>query len=200
MNIVYSEDVQELLMNKLMTDNAEKLGSKTSELTLRLSHFKNTDYAMTIKKAFDEGKDEDLIKDFLTDADIRANPGVVYKYVNGKREDRTIGDYKKELGNLSRTFIPLQTLKDLSEQETKDRKDKIIIQQTPRRSSSLNLENILDGLALNQMSSLNSSMKKGRNMAPIILVNNSTTIIGSNKRETISIPTDPDHNVYYAYA
>jgi len=199
MDTVFSEDVQELIMNKHTMDNAKILGNITSELTLRLAHFNGPDYARAVKKAFDEGEDDKLLKDFLTPAEIRANHYLVYKN-NDENFPKTIGEYKNELGYLSRKLIPLQTLKDLSEQETKDRKDKIIIQQTPRRSSSLNLENILDGLALNQMSSLNSSMKKGRNMAPIILVNNSTTIIGSNKRETISIPTDPDHNVYYAYA
>jgi len=199
MDTVYSEDVQELLMNEHTIENAKNLGSSISELTLRLAHFNGITYAKAIKKAFDEGEDDKLLKDFLTPAEIRANHYLVYKN-NDENFPKTIGEYKNELGYLSRKLIPLQTLKDLSEQETKDRKDKIIIQQTPRRSSSLNSENILDGLALNQMSSLNSSMKKSKNMASIIFVNNSTTIIGSNKRETISIPTDPDHNVYYAYA
>ena len=199
MDTVFSEDVQELLMNKHMIDNAIRLGSKTSELTLRLAHFNGPKFARAVKKAFDEGEDDKFLKDFLTPSEITANKHLVYN--NGNvNTPKTIGEYKNELKYLSTTPIPLKSLKDLSEQETKDRGDKIIIQQPPRRSSSLNSENILNGLALKQISSLNMDQKKVNKMQPIVLVNNSTNIIGSNKRETISIPTDPDHNVYYPYA
>jgi len=67
-------------------------------------------------------------------------------------------------------------------------------------SSTLSSNDVMTGLRLNQISSLNMDQKKRNTMQPIVLVNNTTTIIGSTKKETTSIPTDPDYNAYSPYA
>jgi hypothetical protein len=67
-------------------------------------------------------------------------------------------------------------------------------------SSSLSSNDVMTGLRLKQISSLNMDQKKRNSVQPIVLVNNTTTIIGSTKKETISIPTDPDYNAYSPYA
>ena len=66
--------------------------------------------------------------------------------------------------------------------------------------TSLASNDVMTGLRLKQISSLNMDQKKRNSVQPIVLVNNTTTIIGSTKKETTSIPTDPDYNAYSPYA
>jgi len=67
-------------------------------------------------------------------------------------------------------------------------------------SSSLASNDVMTGLRLTQISSLNMDQKKVNKMQPIVFVNNSTNIISSSKSETIAIPTNPDYNAYSPYA
>ena len=67
-------------------------------------------------------------------------------------------------------------------------------------SNILNPNDVMTGLLLKQISSLNMDQKKANRIQPIVIVNNSTNIIGSSKKEITSMPTDPDYNAYSPYA
>jgi len=66
--------------------------------------------------------------------------------------------------------------------------------------NSLSSNDVMTGLLLKQISSLNMDQKKVNKMQPIVLVNNSTNMIGSSRKETIVTPTHPDYNAYSPYA
>jgi hypothetical protein len=66
--------------------------------------------------------------------------------------------------------------------------------------NSLSSNDVMTGLRLKQISSLNMDQKKANRIQPIVIVNNSTNIIGSSKKETIVTPTHPDYNAYSPYA
>jgi hypothetical protein len=102
-------------------------------------------------------------------------------------------------GKSSAPAVPASAPKKIS-YNTLDTTPTLLASNDSGNSNSLSSSDVMTGLRLKQISSLNMDQKKANRIQPIVIVNNSTNIIGSSKKEITSMPTDPDYNAYSPYA
>lgn len=180
-NIIFDESAQDELQAQLLYKNAallKKYGTNISEISLYLSHWAGPFPASKILKA---DANEKIFK-YLTPNQIDANDWV--------KADTTVGEFLTRLlkGRFSSKTVNLDELDKPLENP----------KQTHRNIIAPN--GIKIGSMINDSSIRNLALKSGSSPTTII-INNGTTVLGSNNpRSGLSIPTSPDNSAYYPYS
>ena len=189
-NIQFSESVQEALQDENLIAEAEALKSAKipiNERNLYLMHFKGqANFVKEILSA--DPKKLVMSLDSWRNVDTEANRSIA---------NMTIGDYLKSLNNFSTESVKLEDLgksKDRYKPISRGFDNRINVLQ--RTDTGEKYQLTPEGFTI-----IPPKEKPNKGGKVSIFINAGQTILASNKQNsTLSIPTDPDNNVYYPYA
>jgi len=191
-NVQFSEDVQELLQNENLIELATSLKSAKIPITEKSLYMMHFDGLAFTKEVTNPANIDKLIKDLPSwnEGKTESNKAKAYttvrKYLQSLSnfEDKSLNfeDFGKSVENFT-----ARGLEDAYYKEIIRKRDK----ETYKFDSSVR----------DQSYKVIPPKEKSDKQKVSIYINNGTTVFSSNKSNSgLSIPTDPDNNVYYPYA